>query len=154
MNTFFRNSLYSRFLWTSICCLWLKSLPKGRPLSVSSGSFQLRFVAWAFLWCIDNKNRWQNSENQELHDSTKIILKNKKTTIISKMLDLNITWIFISIQIHFISCKNIVHIKEKVRHAWKEMKHCHSILTKKTNIQSLKQRLLLVKVTITQIIKK
>lgn len=91
-----------------------------------------------------------------VYEFAKIILKNKTTTVTSKMLDLNITRIFISIQIHFISCKNIVHIKEKVKHvhAWKEMKHCHSILTKKTNIQSLKQRLLLVKVTITQIIKK
>lgn len=89
-----------------------------------------------------------------VYEFAKIILKNKTTTVTSKMLDLNITRIFISIQIHFISCKNIVHIKEKVRHAWKEMKHCHSILTKKTNIQSLKQSLLLVKVTITQIIKK
>lgn len=118
MNTFFRNSLYSRFLWTSICCLRLKSLPKGRPLSVSSGSFQLRFVAWAFLWCIDNKNRWQNSENQELcMNSQKLFKKQNNNHHIKNAWSKHNR----NIYQHSSLAKILFIFKKKVIHAGKEM---------------------------------
>ena len=110
LNTCFRNSLYSWFLCFSICCLRLKSLARGRPLWVSSGSFQLRFVAWAFLWCIDNKDN-------KTHKARQNVLTQKHKIETEKYLD--------SKDIHSHICQDNLYVKNVSLHAQAQWKQWH-----------------------------